>query len=187
MSVNHGEGEQQRRRRAGARPPSGGAGFEDRRAGQVDRDEHVYERRRREQRRRRARRERAAFDPAPPSEDDWVVGSEDDDALRRIGPPAAVGEALEGFIRARGWEDRLRGADLWSRWPEIAGEHLAEHCEPVRLAGGILVLRVESQVWATQIRYLQGQLRENADRVLGPGSVREVRTVIGPLGTEGQA
>lgn len=158
-----------------------GSNARDRRAGQVDRDQRVYDKRRRQQQRRRAELERRDFDPAPVTSDEWVVGEEEGDGLRRMGPPTAVSDALAAFIEARGWSDRLQGATLWVRWHDIVGPDLAEHCEPVRLAGGVLVLRAENPMWATQLRYLSGQLLQNAERVLGPGHVRQIRTVTGPL------
>lgn len=152
-----------------------------RRAGAADRDQHVYERRRRAQARQRAVQDRKAFDPAPPTDDDWVVPDPDTDGLRRIGPPTPVADSLAAYIDRRGWGERLRGADAWSRWDEIVGPDLAARCEPVRLAGGSLVVRAESQAWATQLRYLLPQLRLNTDEVLGAGTVRDVRIVVGPL------
>lgn len=159
----------------------GTANARDRRAGQVDRDQHVYDKLRRGQERRRAELERRNFDPAPASPDEWVVGEDDGDGLRRIGAPTAVSDALSTFIKSRGWSDRLSGSALWVRWDDIVGSDLAEHCEPVRLAGGVLVLRASNPMWATQLRYLSSQLLRNAEDVLGPGHVRQIRTVIGPL------
>lgn len=153
----------------------------DRRAGAADRDTHVYDRRRRIQARERAKQDRAAFDPAPPTDDDWVIPDEDTDGLRRIGAPTPVSDSLAAYIDRRGWGERLRGANAWTRWDEIVGSDLASRCEPVRLAGGSLVVRAESQVWATQLRYLLPQLRANVDEALGAGTVKDVRIVVGPL------
>lgn len=152
-----------------------------RRAGAEDRDEQVYARRRARQARRRADLDRQRFDAGPPGEDDWTVAEHDSDDVRRIAPPTRVGDTLEALARRRGWHERLRGATAWSRWEEIVGHDLAQRCEPVRLAGRTLVVQAESQVWATQLRYLSAQLTENANRELGPGSVREIRIVVGPL------
>lgn len=152
-----------------------------RRAGTVDRDEHVYARRRRTQAKKRAVDERKAFDPAPPTDDDWVMPELNTDGLRRIRPPTPVADMLAAFVERQGWTERLRGANAWSRWDEIVGTDLADKCEPVRLAGGALVVRAESQAWATQLRYLLPQLRANVDQVLGEGTVRSVRVVVGPL------
>jgi predicted nucleic acid-binding Zn ribbon protein len=154
---------------------------EARRAGWQDREATLYERKRAKQARVRADQERRAFDPSPPTDDDWTVEEPDTDGVRRISPPTPVGETLGAVVRRRGWDERLRGATAWSRWSDIVGPDLAERCEPVRIAGGTLLVRAENQVWATQLRYLTSQLLDNAERVLGPGTVREVRIVVGPL------
>jgi hypothetical protein len=47
------------------------------------------------------------------------------------------------------------------------------------------VIRAESQAWATQLRYLTPALLQRRSRCSVPGTVREVRLVVGPLqGTE---
>lgn len=165
----------------------GGAGrphdpvAEARRAGAQDRDERLYERKRAQQARQRARQDRDSFDPSPPDDEDWTVPEVVTDGVRRISPPEPIGDALERFVARRGWDERLRGANAWARWADIVGGDLAERCEPVRLAGGTLVVRASTQAWATQLRYLTGQLRSNAERLLGPGTVTQVRIVVGPL------
>lgn len=152
-----------------------------RKARRSDLDDRVYARRRRAAEHQRAQKDRAAFDPEPPTDDDWVVPDTETDGLHRIGAPTAIGESLQRFVERQGWAERLRGADAWSRWDQIVGAELASRCEPVRLAGKILVIRAESQVWATQLRYLIAQLRTNFDRELGVGAVTQIRIEVGPL------
>jgi predicted nucleic acid-binding Zn ribbon protein len=146
-----------------------------------DRDERVYDRRRRADARRRARLEREAYDPAPPTDDDWVTPDPDTDGVHRVRPPTPIGADLERFLAQRGWSERLRGTRVFARWDEIVGTDLAGRCEPVRVAGGTLVIRAESQVWATQLRYLTPTLLRSAEQILGADTVREVRLVVGPL------
>lgn len=154
----------------------------DAKARAADRDERVYARKRARQRRERDRLERRNFDPAPPDPDaEWTLPDPGSDGLRRTTAPAPLGDALREALARRGWQERLTGADAAHRWEGIVGADLAARCEPVRLAGGTLVIRAESQVWATQLRYLHTQLRANTDRVLGAGTVREIRVEVGPL------
>src|SRR6056297_1389805 len=152
-----------------------------RRARNLDRDERVYERRRRTAARRRAQQERAAFDPAPPDDDDWVSPDADSDAIHRVTPPSPLGAALDGYVASRGWTERLRAGRVFRHWEDIVGRELATRCEPVRIAGGTLVIRAENQAWATQLRYLTPALVDNAAQVLGAGTVRTIRVVVGPL------
>jgi predicted nucleic acid-binding Zn ribbon protein len=170
-----------RRRTGHARPGRRTDGSAEVRRAGANEDEHAYARRRAQQARRRAAQERASFDPAPPGDDEWVVPEEGTDGLRRVGPPQPLGDAVSALVEQRGWAERLRGSSAWTRWDEIVGADLAARCEPVRLAGGILVIRAETQTWAAQLRYLLPHLRANADRILGADTVREIRLIVGTL------
>lgn len=137
--------------------------------------------------RRRLENRRADLDEAhrhdvPTDEDDTV---EDGEQVRRVPSPKRVSDVLGGMVRQRGWEERLQGARLEREWTAIVGADLARRCEPVRLAGGTLVVRAESRTWATQLRYMTGEIRLRTEAVLGDAEVREVRITVGPLGGGG--
>jgi hypothetical protein len=171
----------------GAPPGTTGQAGEVRRAGAADRDLYHYARKRAQRARERAELDRDAYDPAAPDPDEeWTLPDDNGSGLARTPAPEALGEALEQLLARRGWGERLTGATASQRWEEIVGGDLAERCEPVRLAGGTLVVRAASQVWATQLRYLVPQLIVNANQVLGAGQVREVRLVVGPLEGHGE-
>ncbi|CAN5735946.1 hypothetical protein BH24ACT14_BH24ACT14_01380 [soil metagenome] len=88
---------------------------------------------------------------------------------------------LAAISGRRGWQARLRGARIHQHWDEIAGEQLARHVEPVRLAGGVLVVRAISPAWATQVGYLAPELMGRANAVLGAGEVTTVKVTTGRL------
>ncbi len=95
--------------------------------------------------------------------------------------PLPLADALDA-VRARpGWAARLEGARIHEHWREIAGDQLARHAEPVRLAGGVLVVRASSSAWAEQVRYLSAGLAGRANEILGAGSVTQVTVVTGTL------
>lgn len=120
-------------------------------------------------------------DLGPIGEDEWAVADDDEPTLRRVLGPTALGSEMERLLRRPGWGERLGAGRVAAHWVEIVGPELATRCEPVRLAGRVLVIRAESAAWATQLRYLTTQLRERLDVVIGPGSVRDVRIVIGRM------
>lgn len=134
-----------------------------------------------EKRRGRRRRRREELDDRPLAEDpdDWTV--ESDDRLRKAGAPQPLGDLLEGLVGQHGWAQRLRGVTVFDRWEQLVGPQLARKCEPVRLAGGRLVVRAATQAWATQVRYLVPTLRRRADEVLEPGLIAHVDVIVGPL------
>ncbi|MDQ3342004.1 MAG: DUF721 domain-containing protein [Actinomycetota bacterium] len=104
---------------------------------------------------------------------------------RSQGPePEGVGALLAMVSGRRGWQARLRGARIHQHWDEIAGDQLARHVEPVRLAGGVLVLRAVSSAWATQVGFLAPELLARANAVLGAGEVTRVTVTTGRLITK---
>jgi len=117
----------------------------------------------------------------PPGPDDWTVADGDEPTLKRVEGPTVLSGELAKVARRPGWGERLGAVRVWAAWDDMVGAELAAHCEPVRLAGKVLVVRAESPAWATQLRYLTAQLLERAETALGPGSVREVRVTVGSL------
>lgn len=101
------------------------------------------------------------------------------DAPRSTPPPKALDDVVDRLASSRGWGKRLRGARIHGHWEEIAGEELARHVQPVRLAGGVLVVRAESAAWATQVSYLTAELAQRANEVLGDGEVTSVTVQLG--------
>lgn len=145
-------------------------------------ESQTYARKRWSLRKQRDAQEHAEFDPRPVTDDDWSVANETDEpSLKRLSAPEPIGDVLGSVVLRQGWASRLQGVNLFRYWHEICGEELAAHCEPVRLAGGILVLRVESQIWATQLRYCIPEITQNVRTRLDIDDIRDVRIVIGPL------
>lgn len=119
------------------------------------------------------------LDPEPSADADrGPAGSELPDPSR----PSPLDALLSTVVEQRGWRERLRGARVHGAWEEIAGPELARHSQPVRLHGGVLVLRAASPAWATQVRYLGAELVERANAVLGPGQVQRITVVAGRPG-----
>ena len=101
--------------------------------------------------------------------------------LAGLGLWLLLSEPVARLLGRPGWAERMGAAQVASRWTEIVGADLAQHCEPVRTAGRVLTVRAESSAWATQLRYFTTHIAEQVDAVLGAGSVTEVRIVVGPL------
>ncbi|HEX8001526.1 MAG TPA: DciA family protein [Mycobacteriales bacterium] len=98
---------------------------------------------------------------------------------REKGDPTTFGAAIEQFLKVRGWEEDARVAAVLSRWADIAGPDIADHCAPTSLRDGELVLAAESTAWATQLRLLSRAIRDRVNLELGAAVVRSV-TVNGP-------
>lgn len=91
--------------------------------------------------------------------------------------PITLSDALGQFVARRGWQERLRDSQVHTLWSDIVGPDLAHHVTPVRLRGGVLVVRARSGAWAAQLRYLSPWLLKRAEQVLGSERVTRVQIV----------
>lgn len=98
--------------------------------------------------------------PLPESEharDPQGIGSSLDRIARRLGAPSA--RALSG---------------LFQRWEELVGPGIAAHATPVSLSRGHLRVEVDSNAWATQLRYMTADLVAKCCEELGEGAVKQI-------------
>lgn len=94
--------------------------------------------------------------------------------------PSRLSDLLGPAAKAFGVEDPRAVSALWRRWAEVVGQDIAAHAEPTSLRDGVLKVRADSPVWATEIGYLAEEIRTAIERELGPGSVRSVSVWTGP-------
>ncbi|MFE5670348.1 DUF721 domain-containing protein [Agromyces sp. NPDC056523] len=72
--------------------------------------------------------------------------------------PRSLGSAIDQLTSQLGWTGPLSQHELLATWPDIAGDDIARHSEPIAIEGGVLQVRCESTAWATQLRMMRGEL-----------------------------
>ena len=95
--------------------------------------------------------------------------------------PQPFGRLAARVSLDRGWSPRLTDATVLGRWPQLVGAEIADHCTPLSLRDGELVLQAESTAWASQLRTLQRQLLTRLAAAVGRDVVKRIR-VVGPSG-----
>jgi predicted nucleic acid-binding Zn ribbon protein len=104
--------------------------------------------------------------------------------VRRLGPrrrgevgdPVRFGEAIQRLVDERGWQETTSAASVLASWPAVVGPEIADHCQPVSLVDGELVVVAESTAWATQLRLLTKTLLARVREHAGEGVA--VRVVV---------
>jgi hypothetical protein len=92
--------------------------------------------------------------------------------------PVPLRDALAGVSRELGLPDPQQLTTLLDAWPDLVGTTLAGHVHVRSLRDGVLVVAVDSPAVATQVRYLEGTVREAADRLVGAGVLRRLQVVV---------
>jgi predicted nucleic acid-binding Zn ribbon protein len=95
-------------------------------------------------------------------------------------PPVAVGEALAEIGAQLGLPPPGVLGPLLAQWPNVVGASVSEHARIRSLRRGVLTIAVDAAPWATELRYLEHELRTRAAAIIGADAVREVRVVVDP-------
>lgn len=95
-------------------------------------------------------------------------------------PPVRIADALASTFARLGVEARLREHEIFRVWPEVVGDAVARHAEPVSLKQGRLVVHVTDSVWLHQLSMLRRRLLEALRTRLG-SPVHEIALRIGEV------
>jgi predicted nucleic acid-binding Zn ribbon protein len=73
---------------------------------------------------------------------------------------------------------------IWSRWPHIVGADVAAHSRPTTLKDGVLVVRVDSPVWASEMTYLAPEMTRRVNDALNGSVVARIEIRAERVGDE---
>jgi predicted nucleic acid-binding Zn ribbon protein len=88
--------------------------------------------------------------------------------------------ALDGVVRELGGP-ALSSASLsgvFGQWREVVGDAIADHADPISIDAGRLVVAVDQPGWATQLRFLEGDLVARIGERVGPGVVTSLEVRV---------
>ena len=94
--------------------------------------------------------------------------------------PAPIRAVLDEFGTRAGISHASETGHIWAHWGELVGEQIATHAQPTSLRDGVLRVRADSSVWATEIGYLGDDIRGRINSALGRALVKEVKVWTGP-------
>ena len=93
--------------------------------------------------------------------------------------PEKLSNILDNLVATRDWKKGIAEGTLFTKWREIVGNEIADHCEPITLFEGRLTIKAESTSWATQLRLMTPELLKSI-RSRSEGALVDELTVIGP-------
>lgn len=94
--------------------------------------------------------------------------------------PVRLRDLLAPVAEGLGMDSPIESGRLWAAWRELVGDHIADHAEPTSLRKGVLRIRADSPVWATEIGYLGEHIRLRVNDHMGTDAVVEIRVWTGP-------
>jgi predicted nucleic acid-binding Zn ribbon protein len=97
--------------------------------------------------------------------------------------PRPVGDALRAVRRQLGTPAPSVFERVRAVWPEVVGNDLARHSDPIHLRAGVLRVRVDDPAWGGQFRYLTDTLVGALAERVPDAAIREISVTAGRPGT----
>lgn len=88
--------------------------------------------------------------------------------------PSDIRSLVAKLAESFGIPDAAFTARLFSSWAQIVGPQIASRCEPVALRDGVLKVKAATAAWASEVRYLSGQIAKRVNQEMGKELIREV-------------
>jgi predicted nucleic acid-binding Zn ribbon protein len=107
--------------------------------------------------------------------------------LKRKKEPSSIQEILDQLRQETQLGRHLELAQIWSRWPEIAGPRLMEHGRPHGIRDMVLYVEADSPVWMHRFAYRKWSLLRRINRMAGHELVSDIFLVLSQDGEEGQS
>jgi predicted nucleic acid-binding Zn ribbon protein len=97
--------------------------------------------------------------------------------------PVPISDSLAGVVESLRGPSRSPSAmaprtmgGVFGRWNEIVGDVVAGHVQPVKLDGDRLIVEVDDPAWATQLKFLEADMKARLKATIGASVERfEIR------------
>jgi predicted nucleic acid-binding Zn ribbon protein len=74
--------------------------------------------------------------------------------------PVPISRSLDSIMKSLRGTDRVQIGGVFGRWDDAVGPTVAAHVRPVRLDQGVLTVEADEAAWATQVKFLSGDIIE---------------------------
>lgn len=88
--------------------------------------------------------------------------------------PSGVGEILESLKAKTRLGKQLNQAQIWERWPELAGQYLCGHGHPQTVKDQTLYIEAYSTVWMNKFAYYKWDIIKRINRMAGEELVSDI-------------
>jgi predicted nucleic acid-binding Zn ribbon protein len=85
-----------------------------------------------------------------------------------------IADILAGLKESTALGRNLEEAQIWQRWPELAGMDFMPHGRPLGVREGTLIIEVDSAVWMHKFAYTKRDLVRRINRMIGRNLVTDI-------------
>lgn len=86
-----------------------------------------------------------------------------------------IRDVLLGLFKQMGMKERFEENLSIAFWDVTVGKEIARHTEPYKVADGILFVRVDNDVWRTELTYMKNEILHKLNRKIGKKAITEIK------------
>jgi len=90
-----------------------------------------------------------------------------------------IGEILADLVKSLGIAQKLSEHEAVVAWKDVVGTRIAEHSHAIRVNNGLLLVEVDSSVWAQELRFMKQKIMRELNNRVGKTAIENVHFVIG--------
>lgn len=94
---------------------------------------------------------------------------------------------LDQVLKKRSLDKKLQSYRTFELWEGAVGPRIARHTQPKRFLDHTLWVSVDNSVWMQQLQFLEGQIKEKLNQLVGSREVEKIRFQIGELASSQDA
>ena len=96
-----------------------------------------------------------------------------------------MSDTLERLVRSLGAPAAGVTTSIFADWADVVGEQVAAHCRPVTIRDRVLVVAVTDPGWATQLRFLEGEILTRITTATASDEVTRIEVRVRPSDPSG--
>jgi predicted nucleic acid-binding Zn ribbon protein len=86
-----------------------------------------------------------------------------------------LGSSLEQLVDELGIRKKLAEYEAVLRWESLVGEHVARAASAVRIANGVLVVKVRTSSWRNELSLRKAEIIKTINTGIGRDVVKDIR------------
>ena len=97
---------------------------------------------------------------------------------KKDGSLEGIADIIESLKASSPLGRNLEEAQIWGRWPDLAGMDFMPHGRPLGIREGTLIIEVDSAVWMHKFAYTKRDLTRKINSLIGRDFVTDIHLTL---------
>ncbi len=86
-----------------------------------------------------------------------------------------VRDAILAFFKSLGMKERFEENLAIAFWDASVGKEIAQHTAPFKVIDGVMLVKVDSDVWRSELPYFKNEIIQKINQRIGKKAITEIK------------